>query len=116
MMEEVEHLCDRIGIISQGQLRCVGGIRELKERFGRGYKLVLSFPQVLRGDSPVPAAVRRLREEWALQTVSELETRVVLRINKGDIPRCVALLRGQNEVEWSVEQPSLYDVFTHFVR
>ena len=48
MMDEVEHLCDRIGIISQGQLRCIGEIRELKERFGKGYKLVLSYPHLLR--------------------------------------------------------------------
>jgi ABC-type multidrug transport system ATPase subunit len=66
-MEEVEHLCDRIGIISQGQLRCVGGITELKERFGRGYKLILSFPQVLRGEGKgVPEVVRRMRDEWTL--------------------------------------------------
>jgi ABC-type multidrug transport system ATPase subunit len=54
MMDEVEFLCDRIGIISQGQLRCVGGIRNLKERFGKGYKLIVSYPNVLRegGERP----------------------------------------------------------------
>jgi ABC-type multidrug transport system ATPase subunit len=30
LMDEVEYLCDRIGIISQGQLRCVGDINHLK--------------------------------------------------------------------------------------
>ena len=30
LMDEVEALCDRIGIINYGQLRCVGAISELK--------------------------------------------------------------------------------------
>jgi len=29
-MDEVEYLCDRIGIISQGQLRCIGPLSGLK--------------------------------------------------------------------------------------
>ena len=48
--------------------------------------------------------------------IGQLETRVVLRISKSDIPRCLSLLKEEREVVWSIEQPSLYDVFTHFVR
>ncbi|CAL5059517.1 unnamed protein product [Urochloa decumbens] len=33
-MEEAEVLCDRIGIIANGSLQCIGSTRELKDRYG----------------------------------------------------------------------------------
>ena len=45
-MEEAEALCDRIGIINKGILRCVGSQQELKENFGQGYRLTISFKQL----------------------------------------------------------------------
>lgn len=36
-MEEAESLCDKIGIITQGNLRTVGDQFKLKEMYGRGY-------------------------------------------------------------------------------
>jgi ABC-type multidrug transport system ATPase subunit len=42
-MEEAEALCDKIGIINKGQLRCLGTQKVLKERFGQGYRLTINF-------------------------------------------------------------------------
>eukprot|EP01052_Picozoa_sp_SAG31_P002114 SAG31_NODE_71_length_28115_cov_4.128105_14_plen_535_part_00 len=39
VMEEVEALCTRVGIMSGGRLRCLGSIQHLKGRFGHGYQL-----------------------------------------------------------------------------
>jgi ABC-type multidrug transport system ATPase subunit len=36
-MEEVEALCNRIGIMINGQLKCLGSIQHLKNKFGQGY-------------------------------------------------------------------------------
>ena len=44
-MEEAEALCDRVAIISKGLLRCIGTQRELKERYGQGYRLTLNFKE-----------------------------------------------------------------------
>ncbi len=44
-MEEAEALCDRIGIINKGILRCLGTQNYLKERFGQGYRLTLNFKE-----------------------------------------------------------------------
>jgi len=41
-MEEAEALCDRIGIFSNGQLRCVGTSQHLKTRFGTGLQIDIS--------------------------------------------------------------------------
>ena len=38
-MEEAEVLCDRIGIMSEGVMKCLDIPAKLKQRFGEGYKL-----------------------------------------------------------------------------
>lgn len=42
---EADFLADRIGIIVQGHLRCVGTASDLKSRFGKGFKLSLGCPE-----------------------------------------------------------------------
>ncbi|RIA88469.1 hypothetical protein C1645_826331 [Glomus cerebriforme] len=41
-MEEAEVLCNRIGIMAKGTLRCIGPQLRLKEVYGRGFKLNFS--------------------------------------------------------------------------
>uniref|UniRef100_A0A8C6KAS6 Uncharacterized protein n=1 Tax=Melopsittacus undulatus TaxID=13146 RepID=A0A8C6KAS6_MELUD len=38
-MEEAEAVCDRVAILVSGQLRCIGSVQHLKNRFGKGYVL-----------------------------------------------------------------------------
>nr|QUF59433.1 ATP-binding cassette transporter Abca5 [Brachionus angularis] len=38
-MEEAEALCQRIGIVVKGELKCLGSSQYLKEKFGMGYTL-----------------------------------------------------------------------------
>ncbi|XP_061866528.1 ATP-binding cassette sub-family A member 10-like [Colius striatus] len=37
--EEAEAVCDRVAIVVSGQLRCIGSIQYLKNKFGKGYVL-----------------------------------------------------------------------------
>jgi ABC-type multidrug transport system ATPase subunit len=41
-MEEAEVCCQKIGIMAQGQLRCIGTPTRLKHVYGHGYKLSLT--------------------------------------------------------------------------
>jgi ABC-type multidrug transport system ATPase subunit len=41
-MEEAEALCNRVGIIHKGSLKCVGDIKFLKARFGTGHKVTIN--------------------------------------------------------------------------
>ncbi len=67
LMDEVEFLCDRIAIISQGQMRCIGDLRTLKDKFGKGYRLTISYPNILREERSVrPAVVQNLIEKLQL--------------------------------------------------
>ena len=41
-MEECEALCNRVGIMVNGQLRCIGTAQHLKSRYGKGYQYASS--------------------------------------------------------------------------
>jgi ABC-type multidrug transport system ATPase subunit len=43
LMEEAEVLSDRIGIIVNGSLRCLGSQYKLKKVYGKGFKLVINL-------------------------------------------------------------------------
>ncbi|OEL29286.1 ABC transporter A family member 8 [Dichanthelium oligosanthes] len=43
-MEEAEALCDRIGIIANGSLQCIGSSKELKDRYGGSCVLTVTTP------------------------------------------------------------------------
>jgi ABC-type multidrug transport system ATPase subunit len=43
LLDEAEALCGRIGIMTFGQLQCVGSAQHLRSKFGRGYQVVLLF-------------------------------------------------------------------------
>lgn len=49
-MEECEALCNRVGIMVNGQLKCIGTAQHLKERFGKGYQLDITLTQNLMND------------------------------------------------------------------
>lgn len=38
-MVEAEHLCQRIGIMTSGELRCIGPLSRLKELYGEEYRI-----------------------------------------------------------------------------
>ncbi|KAF2070577.1 hypothetical protein CYY_008108 [Polysphondylium violaceum] len=42
-MEEVQELCDRVGIFVEGEMKCIGASHELMSRYGEGYKIKVSI-------------------------------------------------------------------------
>lgn len=44
-MEECEAVCDRLGIMVGGRLRCIGTSQHLKEKFGGGYSVEVHMVQ-----------------------------------------------------------------------
>lgn len=42
-MEECEAVCDRLGIMVGGRLRCIGTSQHLKEVFGGGYSVEVRY-------------------------------------------------------------------------
>src|SRR5689334_15129886 len=51
-MEEADAICDRLMIMADGEMECIGVSADLKHRFGSGFKLSM---QVSKGQSAEPA-------------------------------------------------------------
>lgn len=43
-MDECEVLCDRIAIMANGRIRCMGTASDLKRRYAKGFQLTLKLP------------------------------------------------------------------------
>jgi len=42
-MEEADQLCERIGIMSKGEMQAIGESSHLKRKFGRGYSMIVNL-------------------------------------------------------------------------
>ncbi|XP_049268890.1 uncharacterized protein LOC119381915 [Rhipicephalus sanguineus] len=40
-LSDVEFLCNRIAILGEGKLQCLGSLSHLKEKFGKGYTIMV---------------------------------------------------------------------------
>lgn len=40
-MDECEYLCNRLAIMAHGQLECIGPVQHLKNRYGKGFLLIV---------------------------------------------------------------------------
>merc|ERR1712146_332878 len=73
-MDEADALCERIGIMSHGLMRCVGTNLHLKNKYGNGYKIEIRFKdgklekantcvyQVLKDDVVLSEVFRTMQE------------------------------------------------------
>ncbi|NXS90686.1 ABCAA protein, partial [Jacana jacana] len=65
-MEEAEAVCDRVAIMVSGQLRCIGSIQYLKNKFGKGYLLEIKVKDPELTD-PLHAEILRIFPSAARQ-------------------------------------------------
>lgn len=64
-MDEAELLCTRIGIMVKGDLKCLGNQLHLKNKFGQGYSVRVSFES-----SKQEADIREWMEDLGLVLVN----------------------------------------------
>jgi ATP-binding cassette subfamily A (ABC1) protein 3 len=120
-MAEAEALCDRIGIMVNGQLKCLGTAQHLRTRYGRGYQIDLN---VARDAQNNISAVR----EWIQESfengliLDENAGNFVVRISKNERPLgAVFRLIEDNRAalgisEYSVAETSLEQIFIGFAK
>ena len=109
-MEEAEALCDRIGIIDHGLLRCIGTQQELKDKFGKGYSLAINF----KGWGSERTSVLEAMSSLGCVVVDSIKSTAMVKVPKERLLDCVRRLRDFHSLKWLLSQPSLYDVFMHF--
>jgi ATP-binding cassette subfamily A (ABC1) protein 3 len=54
-MEEIEAICDSLGIMVNGQLQCIGKIPDLKAKYGDGYCLIIKLKRTIQIDEDFKA-------------------------------------------------------------
>ncbi|CAB3408775.1 unnamed protein product [Caenorhabditis bovis] len=59
-MEECEALCTRIAIMDRGRIRCLGGKQHLKNKFGKGFSLVVKMAHLDEAPECAQMLVSRL--------------------------------------------------------
>ena len=107
-LEEAEFLADRVGVISRGEMLVEGPPRELQQAHGRS---VMSVEIAGAGSlSDVEAVLDGISSTLAWQgtrllITTEETTKVLERITRW------ALSTGADLSEWSIERPSLEQVF-----
>eukprot|EP00455_Lapot_gusevi_P047022 TRINITY_DN6288_c0_g4_i3.p1 TRINITY_DN6288_c0_g4~~TRINITY_DN6288_c0_g4_i3.p1 ORF type:complete len:421 (-),score=131.40 TRINITY_DN6288_c0_g4_i3:151-1230(-) len=118
-MEECEALCNRIGILVLGRLKCLGTSQHLKNKFGRGFQIDLTLETVMaiqpfekflrdtfEGVEEVEVIGCNLKYRIPAQNMSLAQIFSVLENNKKDL----------NIVQYSVGQTTLEQIFIQFAK
>ena len=59
-MEECEALCTKLGIMVSGQFQCFGNVQQLKNKFGKGYSLILKCKTLPSMNDSVDLLVKKV--------------------------------------------------------
>lgn len=110
-MEEAERLCDRVGIIDQGEIKAEGTRRELVQLVGQKDRVSIE------GNGPIGEAVRVLAGSDGVSEASADDHRISLLVEDAGA-RLATLLSAASSVGLSVtgveiEEPNLEAVFLH---
>jgi len=124
-MEEADALCDRMGIMTHGNLACIGSAPQLKQRYGAGYTCMLTTSG---GNDAVSAIAdfvsqtfphaKLLQEPIAGTSKYEVSSSDVEA--HGGLSAVLATLQGQQKslqiTDWGMTETTLEEVFLKIVQ
>lgn len=120
IMEEAEILANRIGILVNGELKCLGTKFNLKKKYGRGFKVIVNMAEVDEANKtkPYESFIRLMKVSFPKLEISERikNTLVFFIINEQFDAEILfkAINQAKTEIDilnWSVAQVSLEDIF-----
>jgi len=134
-MEESEALTTKLGIMVNGQFKCYGSVQHLKNKFGKGYSLILKCKQ----SDDLRNSIKKLeefvenniffskltdkQEETLFYSISYDEANIIHGTDKKDlqtIAELFTLLENKKEEmkleTYSLSQTSLEQVFLSFAK
>ena len=107
ILSEVEHLCDRVGILRAGRLASVAGLDDLRHL--RVHRVEIEFAP----GSPIPEAAVRAAE--GVHEVS-VQGRVLTCLVRGSFDPLLDALGDTTVINLVSQEPSLEDVFLDYFR
>eukprot|EP01028_Stygiella_incarcerata_P004400 TRINITY_DN1960_c0_g1_i1.p1 TRINITY_DN1960_c0_g1~~TRINITY_DN1960_c0_g1_i1.p1 ORF type:complete len:888 (+),score=242.32 TRINITY_DN1960_c0_g1_i1:206-2869(+) len=117
-MDEAETLCDRIGIMSLGRLKCLGNQLHLKNKFGEGYRLDIAFDEEHRADLSrfIHATIPSVREVTSFGGHAEYQVPAGSVKISSLFERFDEKKKELGITDWGISNTSLEDVFLEIIR
>ncbi|CAH1795731.1 unnamed protein product [Owenia fusiformis] len=127
-MEEADALCNRVAIMVNGQMECIGSTQRLKDRHGKGYVLEVKLQVVSNDSAELEDRVEGLDEfvQGVFPTSERMECfgeRITYKLPQSDVTSLAtafsALEQGKmqfNIEEYSFSQSTLEQVFLEFAK
>ncbi|KAJ3058158.1 hypothetical protein HDU98_005722, partial [Podochytrium sp. JEL0797] len=117
-MEEAEALCQRIGIMAKGSLRCIGPPLRLKELYGTGFKL--SFYSLAEDTERACAFVESIlpvgwKKVDAFSTNTAYEFPAASNAIAGLFAEMEKVKEANGILQWGISQTNLEDVFNTII-
>ncbi len=102
VLQEVQKICDRVGIIKEGKIVEISSIKTLKEE--KYKKFIIEFSKKVN------------KNLFAIENVSDLkiEDKTHSFIYKGDVNNILSLIKEQTILDITIEEPSLEEIFMHY--
>ena len=123
-MEETEALCTRMGIMVNGELKCLGNLQHLKSVYGDGYTLLVKITQTKEEDINRVAAgfIQTVQSKYERSTLKENRDGFVnMQINDNSIQMLGSIftLIEEIKIKYSIEyyfvtQTKLEQIFLNF--
>eukprot|EP00834_Sanchytrium_tribonematis_P000459 NODE_8_length_66115_cov_0.981823.p44 type:complete len:168 gc:universal NODE_8_length_66115_cov_0.981823:26656-27159(+) len=118
-MEEAESLCQRIGIMANGSMRCIGAQARLKQQYGSGFRI--TFSMKAEHHTEATEFVKSLLKETGFQILDDFDTlcNYEFPYSPGIVSHLFEKMGDSKEhfiVDWGISQTSLEDVFLRIVK
>lgn len=75
-MEECEALCDRLVIMSNGELKCIGTSSHIKNKFGMGFTMLIKCCKQFEPNNDV-----NILEDFILKNIENSTIKGILKYN-----------------------------------
>lgn len=116
--EEADALCNRIGIMAGGSLRCLGSQVHLKNKFGDGFKITSNVDGISRIPG-IDDLMRSLSPDAKQVVCFGTQLTYTVPMADGDVGQVFNVMeqskRSKGITEWGVTQASLEEVFVKVV-
>lgn len=88
-MDECEMLCNRLGIMKNGEMKCIGYIQKLKEKYGKGFSLMIKVkPKVLERVAMAQMEGTRTETDSIASSAPTLETVTDIKLQLQSLFTC----------------------------
>ena len=118
-MEEADALCNRIGIMVNGELQCLGSSQHLKSKYGDGYTLDFKLKDDPALMQKMQALLREKFGEYEVREIHGCHAIVVLptTLPMWEVFRLLESRRQELEiVDYTLSQCTLDQVFLQFAK